>query len=507
MFRLVKIRRFAAPFPVVLVCFTALTKDAAPPSPDKPWSPPGLGDYESQLAHHDFGPKSSADSVQIDPEKIYGLPELIDIAERSNPETRVAWEQARQAAAAVGLAQSTYYPYLAASAGVGYDHAFIPFPTLQAPNGLSDVSITGGGTLVTDALAERATLGVKWLLLDFGERKAATTAASERLMMADVIFNATHQKIVFEVTRRFYEFNTARQKVVVAESSLSAVQTVGKAVTARSDHGLATKPELLQAEQQVAQSEFELEVARDALSDSQVALVESLGILPTTKLQVAEVSGQPFPENSAATLDEIIDRALSQRPDLVARLASLRAAQAEVRKVRADYYPKVTLDAHVEALQLDVSIKDSSYFGGGEPVYGVGLGVEFPIFEGFARKNKMRIAEAEVRAAEHELAGSRDAVIREVWKAYNDFEAALHKQESAAKLVSAAESAYNATLQAYQNGLSTYVDVANAQRNVTAGRSVVVDTRAAIFTSAAALALSQGELARPANSTATPSKK
>jgi len=29
------------------------------------------------------------------------LPELIDIAERSNPETRVAWEQARQAAKAI----------------------------------------------------------------------------------------------------------------------------------------------------------------------------------------------------------------------------------------------------------------------------------------------------------------------------------------------------------------------------------------------------------------------
>lgn len=41
---------------------------------------------------------------------MYELPELIDIAERSNPDTRIAWERARKAAAAVGVRQSAYFP-------------------------------------------------------------------------------------------------------------------------------------------------------------------------------------------------------------------------------------------------------------------------------------------------------------------------------------------------------------------------------------------------------------
>jgi len=68
--------------------------------------------------------------VSINPRKTYNLAELIDIAERNNPETRVAWEGARQAAAALGLSESAYYPLLVASAAAGYDRAFIPFPTL-----------------------------------------------------------------------------------------------------------------------------------------------------------------------------------------------------------------------------------------------------------------------------------------------------------------------------------------------------------------------------------------
>ncbi len=470
--------------------------DRAPPSASRPWYPSSLQEYENELVRGDHRGKTNTPSVEIDPEKTYGLPELIDIAERANPETRIAWERARQAAAAVGLSQSAYFPWLAASAGARYERAFLPFPTLKQGPGPLDVSITGGGTLVTEAAAEHAAVSLKWLLFDFGERKAVTTMAKEGLMEANVGFNAIHQHIIFTVTRRFYELNTARQKVGVAESAVSATDTVARSVRARLDNGLATRPELLQAEQQSAQAVFDLEASRGTLSDAQVSFVESLGILPTTKLRVAEVAEEPFP-NRTAEAEDLIDRALSQRPDLVAKLANLRSRQAEVRKAHAAYYPKISLDANAGYAELDVSIKDSRYFGGHEPIYGAGVSLELPIFDGFARRNKLRIAESGLRAAEDELAHSRDSVIREVWKARTDFETALRKQESATKLVSAAESAFAASLDAYRNGVGTYVDVANAQRSLVAARSVVVDTRSAIYTSAAALALSIGDLGRP----------
>src|SRR5262249_54575295 len=161
------------------------------------------------------------------------------------------------------------------------------------------------------------------------------------------------------------------------------------------------------------------------------------------------------------------------------------------------FYPKVALDANGGWAGLDVSIPNSPYFGGGEAVYGGGISVQLPIFDGFARKKKLEIAESEARDAEAKLAESRDAVIREVWKAHTDLETAVRKQESAAKLLAAAESAFTASVDAYRQGVGTYVDVASAQRGVTTARSVSVETRSAIHTSAAALALSVGDLAKP----------
>jgi outer membrane protein TolC len=482
----------------------ANARNDPPPSSDRAWSPPGLPNYERDLANYRSNEAQGGSRVSINPRKVYNLAELIDIAQRSNPETRVAWERARQAAGAVGLSESAYYPYLAASAAAGYDRAFIPFPTL-AVNGkklltnpsLNDVKITGGGSLITEARVYRGELSAKWLLLDFGERSAVVSGAKERLMMANVGFNATHQKIVFQVTDRFYQLGIARQKVLVSQSALEAAQTVEQAVQARVDNGLATKPELLQAQQQSAQSEFDVEATTGVESDARVALVESIGLLPTVPLKVADLGQRSTSDQTNGSVDELIARALSQRPDLVAKLANVHAKQDEIRKVRAEYYPKVAIDAHVSETELDVSIAHSDYFGDHRPTLGVFLTASVPIFDGFARDRQMDMAKAEMRAAENELAGARDSAVREVWKASTDFKTALRKQDSATKLLTASQNAFDAVLESYKNGLTTYPEIVSAQRNLASARSVSHDTQAAIFTAATELALSTGDLARP----------
>jgi outer membrane protein len=486
---------------LLLAIAVANARDDPPPSADRTWSPPNLSNYESELAGQRFKNGEGASRVSINPRKVYNLAELIDIAERSNPETRVAWERARQAAAAVGLSESAYYPFLAASAAAGYDRAFIPFPTLAVDQkklpSLGAVSITGGGSLVTEAQVYRGELTAKWLLLDFGERSAVVAASREQLMMANVGFNATHQKIVFQVTERFYQLGTARQKVLVSQSALEAAQTVEQAVQARIDNGLATKPELLQAQQQTAQLAFDVEATIGLESDARVALVESIGLLPTVPLNVADLGQRSTSEQTNGSVDELIARALSQRPDLVAKLANVHAKQSEIRRVRAEYYPKVAIDAHVSETELDVSIGGSKYIGDNKPTFGALLTVNVPIFDGFARRHKMEMAEAEFRGAENELAGARDSAVREVWKSYTDFKTALRKQDSAVKLVIASQNAFDAVLESYKNGLSTYPEIVGAQRNLASARSVNHDTQAAIFTTATGLALSAGDLARP----------
>jgi len=484
----------------------AIARDDAPPAPVRPWAPPTLPRYEGELRHYEPTEAERRYLPAIDPRKTYNLAELIDIAQRSNPETRVAWERARMAAAAVGLTESAYYPYIVAAAVGGYDRAFIPFPTLrvkqQTPptNGnLPNVEIVGGGTLITESLLARAELNAKWLLIDFGERNAIRAAAREKLMMANVGFNGTHQKIVFDVTDHFYQLGTARQKVMVTQSALDASKTVEEAAQARFDNGLATKPELLQAQQQSAQSNFDFQASLGAESDARVALIESIGLMPTVQLKVADLPRQSgLNAQSEDSVGTLITKALAQRPDLVAKLANVRSKEYEIRKIRAEYYPKVTLDTHLTETDLQVSVAKSDYFGGTRPTFGAFLTMNVPIFDGFARRYKLEIAEADLHQAENELAGARDSAARDVWKAFTGYRTALKKQDAAEKLLTASTSAFDAVLESYKQGLSTYTEVVSAERNLSAARATSHDTQAAIYTTQAALALSVGDLARPA---------
>src|SRR5262245_1857701 len=60
------------------------------PTPSTYWRSPDLRDYTRVL--------KATEAPLIDPNKQYELPELIDLAQRANQETRVAWEAARRSA-------------------------------------------------------------------------------------------------------------------------------------------------------------------------------------------------------------------------------------------------------------------------------------------------------------------------------------------------------------------------------------------------------------------------
>src|SRR5215472_15121104 len=88
------------------------TRDLAPAAPDTPWqfepSKEGTTAPAPAVGAKRFTvPENTAvqlpSPADIDPNHVYSLVELIDIAQRRNPATRVAWEQARQAAINVGI--------------------------------------------------------------------------------------------------------------------------------------------------------------------------------------------------------------------------------------------------------------------------------------------------------------------------------------------------------------------------------------------------------------------
>src|SRR5260221_7133397 len=135
---------------------TTGAKDSAPPSPDRPWSPPDLPAHQAELQSRRV---DSPGSALVDPRKLYHLPELIDLAQQLNPDTKVAWQRVKQALAAVGLKEVTYYPILSAAAASGYTRLFAPLPTLNINRAALVRAIETGGWASSANSSQRNTGG------------------------------------------------------------------------------------------------------------------------------------------------------------------------------------------------------------------------------------------------------------------------------------------------------------------------------------------------------------
>ena len=127
-------------------------------------------------------------ALPVPPGDQYDLPTLIDIALRSNPQTRRAWYGAQSAAAQYGQSRSDNYPKVAGEAVGGYLKLPIQFP---------------GQTLIVRNEAFLPQLKVNYDLLDFGRSRSAERGAREQLIAANFAFNRAIQGVVFEVEKGY----------------------------------------------------------------------------------------------------------------------------------------------------------------------------------------------------------------------------------------------------------------------------------------------------------------
>jgi len=200
---------------VLLLVATPVFAQSAPPLANRPWTP--TGDERPVLAEpwRDSG-------FRLDAAKTYSLAELIDLAQRHNPDTRVAWERARAQAAALGVERSELYPTLAAAA--------------LARATRSDVLVDNA--FVREQIRSAAlTFDLTYLVLDFGGRAGRIDTARAETLAANFAFNDIHRQVIFQVSDAYYRLLNASGQEDGASASLANAQAVQRAAEERLHNG------------------------------------------------------------------------------------------------------------------------------------------------------------------------------------------------------------------------------------------------------------------------------
>ncbi len=413
----------------------------------------------------------------------YDLPALIDIALSNNPDTRLTWYQARAAADAYGASRAPYYPTVSTDATAAYSRRIFELP---GQNGaLKQWRVT-------------PMIELTYTLLDFGRRNAGAATARDQLAAANFSFNRKLQDVVFATQRSFYAIGAAKAAVRAAEQNVELAKTDDEAVSGRVDLGLATQPELLLSRERVAQSQYDLASARLLVREAQASMAVALGVAANTVLDVPSLDSLPIPAGLGGEVDQLIEIAVRQRPDLAAQVATLDARRAAVERAKSEYFPVVGVSGAYGEQAWGYRFDGTPSVKTAQPQYAGLLTIHWDIFTGFKRLNDVRAAEAERDAAGAQLKSLEVDAISSVWRAYYEFQTALSRYQYAKALLSASQESYDANLDTYRQGLSTIVELLTADRDLANARYTIVQSRADLLTLSAAVAYAVGAIEMPA---------
>src|SRR5215469_7848359 len=402
------------------------TQDLAPASPDTPWQfePPKeasapLATAAPVAAKRFAVPENTAiqlpSPADIDPNHVYSLVELIDIAQRRNPATRVAWEEARQAAIKVGIAQAAYLPVLTAGALAGYERLAFPLPPTLIPAGFAT---SNNMEVVPEA-------SIKYLLFDFGGRAASVEEANQLSIAANADFTTAHQKLIYDVARAYFTLDAANATANAAQRGLADARVLQESAQALYGRGLGNEVEVKLARRGTAQAQYDLSRTYSEQKDAMSSLLQAMDLPPTTQLRVASVFGRPLPPHTAHTVGDVLREALRRRPDLLADVAKIRASDANITAARSELFPKVSLGANLSVPFWWNNVDNSPYYSVRQPQGAALLSLEWPIYDGGLLQNKLKLAESQRNAAADELKGRTDQALREVALAYDQVETGL----------------------------------------------------------------------------------
>ncbi|SMG00006.1 TolC family protein [Burkholderia singularis] len=481
--------------------------DLAPQAADRPWLPqttpagqivpapqkavPDTGRHDYTLpANHALG--SVAPAGEFDPARIYTLPDLIDLAESANPLTRIAWNDARNAALAVGIAKSAYLPQLSVAAMGRY----------LSGHSSSSTELGDSGVDATSRSAVSA-LSLQWLLFDFGGRAARVEAAKQGSIVANIAFTGLHQQVIHDVTVAYYRYQAAHARVRTARQALDNADAIVAAARARFKQGTGTVVEVAQATQNRAQANLAFVEAQGADSDAYLSVVSALGISPLSKPTLAELPVQPLSPALRTSVDEIVASAIARRPDVLSAYAAEKASDAKIRAAQAEFMPKVFMSASASYNASRSAITALPAIGQQAPTvnlngsrYGgsVFVGVSIPLYDGGLRSAVLMQARNDAQSAQARLERTKEEAVRQIVAAQNALQTSLASHEAAKALVDAARTSYDAALTAYRNGVGSITDATLAQSQLLVATNAYVDSYSGALSAAAALALATGTI-------------
>jgi outer membrane protein TolC len=267
---------------------------------------------------------------------------------------------------------------------------------------------------------------------------------------------------ILDVRTRFYDVLLAREQIKVQEQNVALLREQLQNAKNRFEAGAVSNFDVLRAEVELANALPELIRARNSFRTAVDALRLSLGYVNSSPGMVAKVPefvGTLDYSPVTFELEDTLETARANRPELLRLAAVVEAQDANVRFSKSTYLPDLALFGSYELRKSGMSDRFSDSLDG----WTVGLQSSWAIFDGKRTAGRVmqarsQLAQAELRHDEFGL-----SVEVEVRRALSAFQEAGELVDAAGKVVEQAKEALRLANSRYGAGTATQLDVLTTQ--------------------------------------------
>lgn len=292
----------------------------------------------------------------------------------------------------------------------------------------------------------------------------------------------SYQAVKLSATNGYYAVLQAIDTVKLSKDSVERLSAHLQNVQAQYDVGVVAKVDVLRSQVELADAEQTLIKAQNAYDLAVADLNNIIGLPHGTDLKVTESLQYNKYDNP---MENCINFALANRPELFQAEASIEVAKAAVKVAKSGYMPQVAASASNDW-------SSTSWPGDDNQNWGVGVSVSMNVFDSGVTAAKVNASEASLYKAEETYRQTKDSVQLDVRNNYLSLREAEKRIATSRVAVDSAEEDYRISQLRYQAGVGTNIDVMDAQVALTQAKNNYVQALYDYNTSSAALAKAMG---------------
>lgn len=408
----------------------------------------------------------------------WSLPDALGFARTNAPDARIARQRIHAAQAVLQQANAAFWPRVQLqSSYTRTDNPVSVFGTALNQRSYTP-ALDFNNVPDADNLNVRGLLTVP--LYAGGRNSAGRSAARAGSRAARAEAEAVRHTLEFEVTRAYHTILKTRRFVEAAENAVRSFETNRSMAEKRLNAGTILKTELLDLDVKLGQAREDLVRARNATTLALAGFKNLLG-LESREVEVIEISAEEplvIPKESAV------------RPELEAIASQQQAAEANVRKAKGGYFPRVDAFGQVD--------HDSGWkFDGSGKSYAVGVMAQWDLWDGQSTRGRVSEARANLEQLREEERKLRLAIELEAEQARLNLTEADERLAVTDQTIKQAEESVNLTRSRFEQGLALSTQLIDAETALTAARvrraEAEADRRIAVAAIRKAYGLSQLE--------------